>query len=222
MAKILVVEDDSDTAEAVLEFLQQERYKAEMCPNGDQALDLLAASDYDLLILDWNLPGVSGFEICQSVRKKKKTVPILMLTGNQEVSYIESVLDAGADDYLTKPFKSKELLARVRALLRRAAGLVSHRLEINGLTLDSKSGKVITAEAEISLTAQEFLLLEFLVRNKGQAFSTEAILARVWDSNSETSPDAVRQSIRRLRTKLDTIGQTNLISTVAGIGYRID
>ncbi|MBY0358361.1 MAG: response regulator transcription factor [Candidatus Obscuribacterales bacterium] len=222
MAKILVVEDDNDTAKAVLEFLQQERYNTEICPNGDQALDLLAVSDYDLLILDWNLPGASGFEICQAVRNKKKTVPILMLTGNQEVSYIESVLDAGADDYLTKPFRSKELLARVRALLRRAAGLTSHRLEINGITLDSKSGKVLTAEAEISLTAQEFLLLEFLVRNKGQAFSTEAILARVWNSDSETSPDAVRQSIRRLRTKLDTIGQANLISTVAGIGYRID
>jgi DNA-binding response OmpR family regulator len=168
------------------------------------------------------LPELSGMEVCRRYRQTKGKTPILMLTAKNSVEDKEAGLDAGADDYLTKPFNMKELAARVRALIRRASDHPNNMYKLRDIEIDASEFRVTKAGSEIHLLPKEFRLLEFLVRHPHQVFSAEDLLASVWESDTSALLDTVRGHIKRLRKKLDTPGETSIISTVYGIGYRIE
>src|SRR5262249_34277288 len=173
------------------------------------------------LILDWQLPGMAGIDICKEFRSQGGMTPVLMLTGKSAISDKETGLDAGADDYLTKPFHMKELSARVRALFRRASRGTSNILTIGDLVLDPSNYRVTRDGVEIQLQKREFALLEFLMRNPNRVFSSEALLERVWVTDADVTPDAIRVYIMRLRKKVDEGAKASLIQTVHGVGYKL-
>ncbi|MBC7999202.1 MAG: response regulator transcription factor [Leptolyngbya sp.] len=222
MAKVLVIEDEPDFSDLIGGWLKTEHHTVETVDNGEDGLDRLKFYKYDIIILDWVLPGLSGVEVCSNYRSTGGTTPILMLTSKKHVDEKSAGLDAGADDYLTKPFELKELSARVRALLRRPTAFSGSILQAGSLALEPNSFKVTRGGAEIALLPKEFALLEFLMRHPGQVFSAEAILDRVWTSESEASPETIRTYIKRLRKKLDVEGQPSILGTVHGVGYKLD
>ncbi|HEY9713198.1 MAG TPA: response regulator transcription factor [Chroococcales cyanobacterium] len=222
MAKILLVEDEPDFSILISEWLKNEHHVVELVENGDDAVDRLKFYKFDLVILDWMLPGKSGIEVCKSYRASGGTSPILLLTAKRHVDEKEQGLDAGADDYLTKPFEMKELSARIRALLRRPTGFSGSILQVGSLSLEPTTFKVTRSGEEISLLPKEFALLEFMMRHPNQVFSAEALLDRVWSSDSEASPETIRTYIKRLRKKIDLEGHPSILSTVHGVGYKLD
>ncbi len=222
MAKILLVEDDRNLAITVKDWLEFEHHLVEAVEVGTEALELAQSYQYDLIILDIELPKMNGLEVCKNYRQGGGQAPILMLTGRGSIPDKESGLDAGADDYLTKPFHLKELSARVRALLRRPGQVAGNTLRAGNLVLDTTSYKVLKDGQEIHLPRMEFALLEFLMRHQGQVFSTEALLDRVWTSDSEKSPETIRTSVKKLRSKIDTDGQPSIIRNVHGVGYKLE
>jgi DNA-binding response OmpR family regulator len=219
MAKLLLVEDDPHTVQFVSEWLAQEHHLLEVEKDGKAALDRLFTCDYDLILLDWDLPHLSGFEICKQYRQQGGLTPIIMLTGHGTVTDKESGLDAGADDYLTKPFNLKELSARIRALLRRASNQTSNLLKMNGLEMDTVNYRLTKDGEEIHLLPKEFALLEFLLRNPDKVFSGDALMQRIWHSESEATTNALRSALKRLRQKIDG-SDDSMIETVHGVGYR--
>lgn len=220
MSKILIVEDDVDLAGMVRQNLAREHATIEVVHTGNDAMDVLAVSDYDLLILDWELPGATGIEICKWYRQRGGSAPILMLTGKANITEKEAGLDSGADDYITKPFSMRELAARARAALRRTGGAVhaTNLLECGAYKLDPFKFSLHKNGEAISLQPREFALLEFLMRHKGTVFSPEALIERIWRSDTEAGMDALRACVKRIRKKLD---DPEVIETVHGIGYRI-
>ena len=221
MAKVLIVEDDAETAELVKDWLtSMEHHRVEVVNNGSEALTAVKMFQYDVMVLDRQLPGASGMDICRAFRQNGGQTPILMLTAKDSIEDKESAFDLGVDDYLTKPFHLKELAARIRALLKRPpiSGAV---LEVDGLTLETKSFSVIRDGKEIKLMPKEFALLEFLMRHKGAVFSVDDLLNRVWESDSESGPEALRQCIKRLREKIDVPGQSSMIQNIPRRGYTI-
>jgi len=222
MAKILIVEDEVDLATPVCDWLTREQHIVELAETGIAALEHLRVYKFDLIILDLMIPGVNGMEVCKQFRQKGGTTPILMLTAKSAIEDKEAGLDAGADDYLTKPFHLKELSARVRALLRRQSKSNSPELKIGELVLDVVSRKVTFNDEEIHFVPREFSLLEFLMRHPDQVFSAEALLDRVWASDTMASPDTIRTYIKILRKKLDIDGKDSLIRTIHGVGYKIE
>lgn len=223
MAKILIVDDDVELAQSVNEFLTMEQHVVDMVHSADEGLDRVKNYNYDLIILDVNLPDGDGMQICQSYREIGGTASVLMLTGQTQIKDKERGLDSGADDYLTKPFHPRELSARLRALMRRSHRSPSLRdqIELKDLVLNLQS-KTVTRYGEIiSLKPREYALLEFLARNKGVIFSQESILDRVWSSDSDVSPDTVRVHVTHIRKKLGYEGDS-LIRTVHRQGYCID
>ncbi len=222
MAKILCVEDDPALQESIKNSLSFQHHNVFTCSDGAEALEKLLVEQFDLVVLDWQLPSKTGPEICREYRSKGGNAIVLMLTGKASVSDKESGFDAGADDYLTKPFNIRELLARVRALLRRPAQLLeSNKLQAGDLIVEPEHYRVTRQGKEIKLTPREFALLEFLIRNPGKSFSSEALLSRVWGTETETGPDAVRLVIKRLRDKVDSEEGPSIIQYVAGVGYRL-
>ncbi|HEY9785855.1 MAG TPA: response regulator transcription factor [Candidatus Obscuribacterales bacterium] len=221
MAKILIVEDDLDLRSIVEDWLKHEHHTVECATKGDEALDLLKVYPYDLIILDWELPNLSGIEILKAFRGCGGRTPILMLTGKGELDNKETGLDTGADDYLTKPFHMKELSARIRALLRRPASAVENVLKVGDLTLNPKTYAVTKGGADIKLLPKEFALLEFFMRYPNQVFSAEALLDRVWRSESDVAPETVRTCIKRLRKKLNAESEDSIIQTLHGVGYKL-
>ncbi|MGD9681198.1 MAG: response regulator transcription factor [Candidatus Obscuribacterales bacterium] len=220
MAKVLLVEDDEEIAFSIRDWLSGEQHTVDMVHNGAEGLDLMNNYHYDLVVLDINLPDISGIEVCSTYRSKGGNACVLMLTGNDRIVDKEHGLDAGADDYLTKPFHPRELSARLRALMRRSqrGGKAAATLEFRGIKLDPAAKRVSRDGVEIQLLPKEFALLEFLMRHPGEVFSQDALLERVWSSESEVSPDTVRVHIRRLRQKLGFEGDT-LIKTLHRQGY---
>lgn len=221
MAKILVVEDDPEFRDMIEDWLSHEHYTVDCVSTGDDGRQRVLYYEYDLIVLDWDLPGVKGVDICKEYRDKGGATPILMLTGKSSISEKEMGLDAGADDYLTKPFHVKELSARVRALLRRGSGLTSNVLKIGNLTLEPVNFRVTKGGVELELQRKEFLLLEFLMRNPNRVFSPEALLERVWSGESDATVDAIRTCVMRIRKKIDSEGQESIIKTVHGVGYKL-
>lgn len=222
MAKVLVVEDDLVIADLICDYLEAEKFTAEKTHNGQDALHLLRTYSFDLVILDWELPDTSGPEICKEFRARGGHTPILFLTGKATVEDKATGLDAGADDYLTKPFHVIELGARLRALLRRQTGATpSDVLSSGQISLDRAGHKVFRGTEEVALLPREFAVLEYLMVNKGRVLSAEAILDHVWETTSDATPDAVRTVVTRLRKKLDT-SEPSLITTVYGVGYKIE
>ena len=222
MSKILIVEDEQDLADQVCDWLSREHHTVEHINNGTLAVDQLAVSKYDLIILDWLLPGLDGVQICKRYRSMGGKTPILMLTAKTAIEDKEAGLDSGADDYLSKPFHLKELSARVRALVRRASSQSTTVLEVADIILDPVGRTVTKAGKPVHLERKEFNMLEFLMRNVNKTFSAEAILDRVWESGSMASPDAIRTYIKALRKKIDTPGAQSMIVTVHGVGYKLE
>jgi DNA-binding response OmpR family regulator len=222
MAKILLVEDDRDLTTIISDSLTAQNYQVEIVHTGTDGRERILFYDYDLIILDWDLPGVTGVELCKDFRDRGRKTPVIMLTGKGALREKEEGLDAGADDYLTKPFEMRELQARVRALLRRPVGYTDNVLKAGDLVLEPTLFRVTRGGEELRLLPREFALLEFFLRHKGQAFTAEEILNRVWPSESESSPESFRTCLKRLRQKTDVDGQPSIIEHVHGLGYRID
>jgi DNA-binding response OmpR family regulator len=223
MAKILIVEDDPHLSSLIRNLLIAERHVAETAVDGNDALGMLKMFKYDLVVLDWMLPGMTGNTICQEYRDRGGAAPILMLTSKSSIEEKEAGLDSGADDYLTKPFDPRELLARIRALLRRPQAVTNAKdLLIGELALDTKACKVFKNGVEIKLLPKEFNLLELFMRYPNQVFSPEALLERVWTADSAASFDTVRTYIKTLRKKIDSPETGSPIRTVHGVGYCLD
>ncbi|HEY9785898.1 MAG TPA: response regulator transcription factor [Candidatus Obscuribacterales bacterium] len=223
MPKILLVEDDPDMATTIVDVLVQERHVVETAGDGTTADYMLKTDDFDVIILDWQLPGKSGLDVLKDYRATGKTTPVIMLTGKGGIDAKESGLDCGADDYITKPFEARELLARIRAVLRRAAHVSSNTLSCRDLVLDPVNYKLTKAGKDVHLTPKDFALLEFFMRNPDHVFSVETILARVWSYDSDASPDGLRAAIRRIRKAVDSSDDPtqSIIENVARVGYRL-
>jgi len=218
MAKILVVEDDLELSGVIGDWLAAENHSVDIVHDGQEARDRLKHYNYDMAILDWQLPVMSGVELCKGYRASGGTMPILMLTGLRAVENRIEGLDAGADDYLMKPFELSELSARMRALLRRPAQYGGKTLKARNITLETDTYRVTVDDKDVTLLPKEFALLEFLMRHPNQVFSSEALIDRVWPSDSEASPDTVRTYVNRLRKKVDA----DVIRTIHGIGYKLE
>ncbi len=221
MTKILIVEDDADLGSTLGRWMKLENYVFDLKDNGQDALQDLRFNNYDAILLDLRLPGIGGLEVLRTFRNRGGKTPVLILTGKNMVEEKTAGLDAGADDYLTKPFDGRELMARLRALLRRPTGFSGDLLVAGAIQLDRKSHIVKCGDSEIDLLPKEFDLLEFFMRHPNQVFNTESLLERVWPSTSETSPEVVRTHMNRLRKKLTANGQREWFETVHGVGYKL-
>lgn len=220
--RILIVEDDSTLAQFLRKGLQEERYIIDLAVDGQEGLLRARETPYDLIILDIRLPKLDGLQLCRKLRAEEITIPILLLTARQSADDKVEGLDTGADDYLTKPFAYPELLARIRALLRRSSPPQPTRLKIADLELDPVSHKVWRASKEITLTHKEYALLEYLMRNVNRALTRTAIIAHVWDVNYDSMTNIVDVQIRALRAKIDRDCSPALLQTVRGVGYMLE
>jgi len=223
MPQILFVEDDKDLATVVMEWLMADGYSVEVAHDGIAGWEFLRQYSYDVVILDWHLPGLSGPEISDQYRSAGGVAPIIMLTAKNQIAEKVEGFDSGVDDYLTKPFNLKELSARLRALLRRPQAVLTNTITNGHLELDLIKHRVLKDRIEIHLLPRDFELLEFLMRHIDEVFSTETLLQRIWGSDAEASSDALRTSIKRLRHKLDKDdnGSESLIENIPRVGYRL-
>jgi len=219
--RILLVEDERKLSAVVRRGLKEVHYAVDLADNGDDALFLAETNSYDLIILDIMIPGKDGISICRNLRKKKNDTPILMLTARDDVEDKISGLDAGADDYLTKPFSFPEFLARVRALLRRKNSEKSSGLKVADLELDQRTRKVSRAGKEIELTPTEYSLLEYLMLNVGQVVTRTMISEHVWNDDFESFSNVINVYINYLKKKIDNDHKKQLIHTLRGVGYTL-
>ena len=217
--RILVVEDEIHLAKGLQFNLEREGYIVSLVDNGESAIELLGEQAFDLMILDIMLPEKSGYEVTKQLREHSITTPILMLTAKDELEDKVQGLDLGADDYLTKPFKFEELLARVRALFRRGGMSADSKLSLADLKLDPVTHEVFRNSKKIDLTAKEYALLEYLLRNKGRIATRTTIIEHVWDLHFDSDTNLVDVYIRYLRRKIDDQFEPKLIHTVRGVGY---
>ncbi len=221
MAKILVIDDDPGIRDVVINILEDFNHTVDTLDSGFEAVSWLRAYQYDLIILDWQLPGASGVEICGLFRASGGETPILMLTGRDKIDDKEEGYGRGVDDYLTKPFHHKELLLRVNALLKRIPEIKHKAVMVNGWLLDGTSYSINKNGTSIQLTRREWQLLEFLMRRPNQYFDAETLLNRVWETDSEATSDALRTCVKRLRQKLAAAGEESMIVSLKGLGYKV-
>ena len=220
--RILVVEDEPVAAAVLARGLREHAYAVDVASDADAALQQVGANDYDLLILDVLLPGRNGLDLCREIRAEGNAAPVLMLTARGGLDERIEGLDAGADDYLPKPYHFKELLARVRALLRRAPALASVVLSVDDLTIDTRARRVERAGRTLQLTTKEYTLLEYLVRRRGDIVGRADIAEHVWDDSFDPMSNLIEVYIQRLRRKLDHDFPVKLIQTRRGAGYTIE
>jgi DNA-binding response OmpR family regulator len=220
--RILVVEDDQSILDFLCKGLRAECFEVDAAEDGEKASFLARNNDYDLVILDNILPGKSGPDICREIRERGKSMPVLVLSVQSELPTKVELFNIGADDYVTKPFSFEELLARVRALLRRPALMQSNTLQLHDLTLDPTRHHVTRAGRELQLTRKEFELLEYLMRHPGRVLSRTVILEHVWDVNSDPFSNTLETHVLNLRRKVDRGAPLRLIHTISGYGYKID
>ncbi|HNX68777.1 MAG TPA: response regulator transcription factor [Candidatus Omnitrophota bacterium] len=220
--RLLIIEDEKKMASFLERGLKEENYAVDLAPDGEKGWEYATTNEYDLLIVDWMLPKMSGVELCQKLRKEGKTVPVLILTAKDSVEDKIRGLDQGADDYLTKPFSFDELLARIRALLRRPSHLTDQTvLQSASLKLDLIKRQAWVKDQEISLSQKEFSLLEFLMRHNGEVVSRTAIAEHVWDLHFDPMSNTIDVYINFLRKKIDERLAGCKIETVRGTGYRL-
>jgi DNA-binding response OmpR family regulator len=219
--RILLVEDDRKAATLLTRGLQEEGFIVDVASTGEDGEEKATVNEYDLLVLDWLLPGKDGLAVCRTLRDSGNSIPILMLTARDAVTDRVSGLRTGADDYLTKPFAFDELLARIRALLRRSRVAQPAVLRVADLALDSATRRVTRGHAAITLTPKEYAILEVLMRAAGEVVTRTRLAERVWDEAAEVLDNLVDAHVSHLRRKIDRGTSVPLIHTVRGIGYRL-
>lgn len=221
---ILLAEDDLALGELIAHLLQKKgNYHVDWVTDGSDAYEYALKAYYDVLVLDWMMPELSGVEVCRNLRKEGYSRAILILTAKDALSDRVMGLDAGADDYLVKPFEFEELLARIRALLRRNfAPILEERVAIKDLVLNRTNYTLQQGEEEIQLTPREFQLFDLLVLNKGRVLSRDLILDRVWGYEKDVSPKIVDGTVKLIRKKLEIFGKEELIQSIRGVGYKIE
>ena len=221
--RILLVEDEAAIAGFVKEGLEEEGFAVDVAGNGRQGLDMAMNNldEYDIFLLDWMLPGVSGIEICRSIRKENNQVPIIFLTSKDTVDDTVFGLEAGANDYLKKPFAFEELLARIRVLLRNKTG-EQNTFAAGDILMDTEVHQVTKNGQPVELTQKEFALLEYLLRNKGKVCRRTRIIEKIWDIHFEKDTSVIDVFINALRKKLDSKEKESFIQTIRGVGYRVN
>lgn len=219
--RLLLIEDDVDIIRSLAAALKAANYVVDTALDGERGYFSATTSNYDLIILDYNLPGLNGREIVKRLREEGSKTPVLMLTVHNELADKVDLLNLGADDYLTKPFALSEILARIKAILRRPETWQNHRLKIGDLELDSDKFLATRNGKRINLSSKEFALLEYLMQNKGRIMSRQEIMEHVWDENADPFSNTIEAHISNLRKKLETDKQ-KLIFTVSNRGYKID
>ena len=215
--RVLVIEDDTTLGHALREFLGDQGYAVDWLTDGDQVASALVGQSYDLLVLDLNLPGLSGLDLLRQLRAEGNQVPVLILTARDGLDDRVAGLDAGADDYVTKPFHMEEVLARVRALIRRAAGHASSELFCGPLRLDTKASKADIDGVPLKLTSHEYRMLAYLMHHKGSVVSRTELVEHLYDQDFDRDSNTIEVFVGRLRKKLGV----DLIETVRGMGYRM-
>ena len=220
--KILIVEDEQKTGDYLKQGLSESGFVTDLARDGVDGLHLALTDDYDLVVLDVMLPRLDGWQVLREIRQKGKHLPVLFLTARDQVEDRVKGLEFGADDYLVKPFAFSELLARVRALLRRGRTSESELLHVADLELDLLRRRVTRAGKRINLTAKEFALLELLLRRHGEVLPRSLIASQVWDMNFDSDTNVIEVAVRRLRAKVDDDFEPKLIRTVRGMGYVIE
>jgi two-component system copper resistance phosphate regulon response regulator CusR len=219
--RILVVEDEHKVASFIARALREEAYAVDVAATGQKALELVLDARYDVILLDIRLPGLSGIEVCRELRQSGIETPILMLTARSLVSQRVEGLNAGADDYLTKPFAIAELRARVRALIRRALHQGGSKLTYEDIELDRHRRRVTRDGTAIPLSSKEFALLEFMLLRSPEPVTRSEIIEHVWDTNFDSETNLVEVYVNRLRQKIDEHRPIKLIHTIRGVGYRL-
>lgn len=221
--RILLVEDEPSISGFLKEGLEEEGFAVDVADNGRTGLELALdlVNEYDILLLDWMLPGVSGIEICRNVRKVNKRVPIIFLTAKDTVDDTVFGLETGANDYLKKPFAFEELLARIRVLMRNSTGEQS-LFTFRDIAMDIDAHQVTKDGKQVFLTQKEFGLLELLLRSKGKVCRRARIMEKIWDIHFDKDTAVIDVFINGLRKKLDTDGKESIIQTIRGVGYRIN
>lgn len=222
MAKLLVIDDDFELATMIAYFLHKEMHQVEVITSGVEGLARATAEKFDALILDIGLPDLDGFTICQKLREMGNTALILMLSGKGQINDRVEGLDSGADDYMIKPFSGRELLARLRAILRRPQVLLENVLTVDDIRLDMVAHRVYKGDKQVDLMPTDYALFEFLMKNPNQVFSSEQLLTNIWIGETKPSDNAVRSAIKRLRQALDDCEHSDsIIETVNRVGYRL-
>jgi DNA-binding response OmpR family regulator len=219
--RILVIEDEEGIAKFLKAGLESEYFAVDLAEDGEKGSYLAKTNDYDMIILDNMLPKKNGAEVCQEIRATGKNTPIIMLSARGEMGIKVELLNKGADDYMTKPFSLEELLARIRALLRRPHYVSSEVLTIDDLVMDTKRHTVKRGEKEIYLTRKEFMLLEYLLKHRDSVVSRGMIMEHVWDMNADPFSNTIESHILNVRKKISAKGKKNLIHTLPGVGYKL-
>jgi len=219
--RLLLIEDDRKAARLLAKGLQEEGFVVDVAPTGEDGEEKAAVNEYDLIVLDWVLPGKDGLAVCRALRAGATSTPILMLTARDSVADRVSGLSTGADDYLTKPFAFAELLARIRALLRRSRVAQPAVVRVADLTLDPATRRVTRGDGPVMLTPREYAILEALMRNAGEVVSRTRLTERVWDDASEVLDNLLDVHVSHLRNKIDHGASVPLIHTIRGVGYRL-
>lgn len=226
--RVLLVEDEPDLGEAIRRVLSREKYVVDWAQDGNEAWDYLDTHwvEYTIAIVDWMLPGITGIELCQRLRSHNNPLPVLMLTAKDRIEDKVIGLDAGADDYLVKPFGMAELLARMRALQRRSPQLQPAQLQVGKLVLDYGTHTLFyqhpTSSQEIPLTTKEFQVLEYFMKRPGQIITSQQFINQLWEIGAEPTSNVVAAQIRLLRRKLAETGDDSFVETVHGMGYRFN
>lgn len=221
--RIFLAEDETSIAAFLKDGLEEEGFSVDVVNNGSQALDsvLTCLDEYDIILLDWMMPGASGIYICRAIRKENKLVPIIFLTAKDSVDDTVFGLEAGANDYIKKPFAFEELLARIKVLLRNKEG-EENIFSINDIVLDVSAHRVTKNAIPVDLTQKEFALLEYLLRNKGKVCRRTRIIEKIWDIHFDKDTSVIDVFINALRKKLDTKETESFVQTIRGVGYRIN
>lgn len=218
--RLLIVEDEIDILSALEKGLKKEGYAVDITDNGEEALEFLSINEYDLVVLDINIPGVDGFTVLEKLRSENSITRVIIVSANREIEDRIKGLDLGANDYLVKPFEYLELTARIRALLRRDFISKPTVIEEDGLTIDLATHKVCYEDKEIFLTLKEYSILKYLVQNKGRVINSEELMEHVWNDEADSFSNVVRVHIYSLRKKLiSAIGREDTIETIKGAGY---
>jgi DNA-binding response OmpR family regulator len=221
MAKILIVDDDIELATTLAGYLGAKGYTTEKCGSGEDALTLLGNFHYDLMILDWSLPGIDGEEVCRKFRRQGGQTPIIFLTGSGDIVHLQTGLDSGADGFMSKPFEIRELAARIKTLLKRRTEPLSPELHVQDLTLNTETRCITVGANVVPLRGKELKLLEYLISNTDRVFSAQQLVEANWPADAGVTTGSVRAWINFLRQKLAEAGRPDLIETVGRAGYRI-